>query len=494
MARVNSAAVGAFCVSLISAPAAFADVTPEQVWTAWQKGYESYGYKVTTGSKDRSGDTYTISDVTLENTSGDSSFTLTVPSIKLHDNGDGTVDATMSEKMNGVATTDMGEDGPVQLDMVLTQQDSKITVSGTPEDMIYDIDSPKMTVEMDQDKAGKTAKPVKVFVSLEGTKGTYEMKQSGGQDITSNVTTKLVRMSASGADPETSGTFNLSGSVADVSYNGSFVLPEGVSMEELDTALNAGAKIDFQATYGASDFSLSADANEGPVSVKTSAQSGALTAVMTQESVQYGATAEGSKLNMTSQKLPFPVTAGLDEIVTNFLIPVSKSDTAQPYKAKIALKGLTVSDDIWNMFDPDKKLPRDPASLVVDLSGKAMLTADLFSKAAAKMSSPPIEMQSADINALQLTLMGADLRGSGALTFDNSTPVPQPVGTIDLTLTGANALMDNLVASGLVPQDKIMFGRMMLGLYAKSTGDDAVESKVEFKDGGEILVNGQRVQ
>ena len=211
MARVNSAAVGAFCVSLISAPAAFADVTPEQVWTVWQKSYESYGYKVTTGSKDRSGDTYTISDVTLENTSGDSSFTLTVPSIKLHDNGDGTVEATMSEKMTGLATTDMPDHDPVQLDMVFTQQDNKITVSGTPEDMVYDIDAPKMTVEMDQNKAGKDAKPVKVFVSLEGTKGTYEMKQSGGQDITSNVTTKLVRMSASGADPETSGTFNLSG-------------------------------------------------------------------------------------------------------------------------------------------------------------------------------------------------------------------------------------------------------------------------------------------
>jgi hypothetical protein len=68
------------------------------------------------------------------------------------------------------------------------------------------------------------------------------------------------------------------------------------------------------------------------------------------------------------------------------------------------------------------------------------------------------------------------------------------VGAIDLTLTGANKLMDNLVAAGLVPEDQIMGARMMLGLFAVPTGDDAMASKIEFKEDGGIYANGQRIQ
>jgi hypothetical protein len=72
--------------------------------------------------------------------------------------------------------------------------------------------------------------------------------------------------------------------------------------------------------------------------------------------------------------------------------------------------------------------------------------------------------------------------------------MPMPLGAIDLKLVGANGLMDKLVTMGLMPQDQAMFARMMMGLYAVPAGEDEMTSKIEFKEGGEILANGQRIQ
>ena len=495
MARVNTAGIGALCVSLLSTTAAFADVTPEQVWDAWQKGYQAYGYEVLTGGSDRQGDTLNLTNVKLVNEMDDSSFTMTIPELKLRDRGDGTVEATLAEKMTGEATADLPEKDPMQMDMVMTQQGTSIIVSGSPEDMVYDITSPKMTIEMDQKVGtGGETMPVKVWASIENTTGSYEMKQGDSHDVISQVKSGLLKFTASGADPESDGTFNMTGQLADLEYSGNILLPDGVEMEKMDAALNAGMILDFKAKYGAGSYDITADSKDGPVSLKSSSQSGSFDVKMATDGMHYAATGSKATLDMTSKQLPVPVSAALDEVDADFLIPVSASNDAQPFKAKLALKGLTLSDNVWSLFDPQGKLSHDPASLVIDLSGKTTVSTDLFSPEAANMPVPPLKLNSADVNALQLTVAGADLRGQGAVTFKNTGPVPKPVGTLDFTLKGANALMDNLVAAGLVPQDQVMFGRMMLGLYAKPTGDDEMQSQVEFKDGGEILVNGQRVQ
>lgn len=110
------------------------------------------------------------------------------------------------------------------------------------------------------------------------------------------------------------------------------------------------------------------------------------------------------------------------------------------------------------------------------------------------MQTPPVELDSLKINQVRLAVAGAELSGTGDLTFDNAAPVPMPLGAIDLSLNGAKGLMDKLVTMGLVPQDQAMFAQMMLGVYAVPSGDDAVTSKIEFKEGGQILANGQRIQ
>jgi Uncharacterized protein conserved in bacteria (DUF2125) len=72
--------------------------------------------------------------------------------------------------------------------------------------------------------------------------------------------------------------------------------------------------------------------------------------------------------------------------------------------------------------------------------------------------------------------------------------MPRPEGVIDISINGANALMDNLVAMGLIPEDQVMMARMMIGMFATPVGEDMLTSKIEFTPEGGILANGQQIQ
>ena len=72
--------------------------------------------------------------------------------------------------------------------------------------------------------------------------------------------------------------------------------------------------------------------------------------------------------------------------------------------------------------------------------------------------------------------------------------MPEPTGKIDVTITGVNKLVDNLIALGLLPSDEAMGFRMMLGLFTRPGGaPDMVTSAIEFRDGG-IFANGMPLQ
>jgi len=140
--------------------------------------------------------------------------------------------------------------------------------------------------------------------------------------------------------------------------------------------------------------------------------------------------------------------------------------------------------------------------LLIDLSGKAKLFFDLIDPAQADaiaMADVPGELNALTLNNLSLKLGGAALTGLGDFTFDNTDletfdGMPRPTGELTMNLKGGNALIDSLVKMGLIPEDQAMMGRMMMGMFARSVGDDELSSKIEINDQGHVIANGQRVQ
>ena len=200
------------------------------------------------------------------------------------------------------------------------------------------------------------------------------------------------------------------------------------------------------------------------------------------------------------------------------MLPVTASDQPQPFTLAYSLSGLTMGDAIWGLFDPQAKLPRDPAGLTVDLSGNALVGRDLLDPALAEKmqreqdpaasgdlaagnpadqpAGPdmPFAPQDLTINRIALDAVGAKADLTGQLAFGD-TP-NEPVGKIQGSFTGLNTLLETLSAMGLLPQEQLMATRMMLAMFARPSDSDpeTMTTEIEFREGGSIFANGQQVK
>ena len=90
---------------------------------------------------------------------------------------------------------------------------------------------------------------------------------------------------------------------------------------------------------------------------------------------------------------------------------------------------------------------------------------------------------------------GASADAKGTLKAPEGGSIEEPVGTINVNVKGANKLLDTLVEMGLLKQDDVTGYRMMMTMFAKpGEGEDTLVSDIEMKEGGEVIVNGQKVK
>ncbi len=209
-------------------------------------------------------------------------------------------------------------------------------------------------------------------------------------------------------------------------------------------------------------------------------------------------------LNMSTPDLPFPVSAQMAESAFNMTLPLAAAEEPQDMALGLTLGGFTMSDMLWNIFDPNNALPREPATIAVDLEGTVTPFVNLFDPEAVAMleqtGGVPGELNTLTLNDLTVDAVGSKLTGSGDFTFDNSDletfdGMPAPAGTITFNLDGGNALLDRLIEMGLLAQQDAMGARMMMSMFSvPGNGEDSLKSTIEVKKNGQILANGQRIR
>ena len=103
-------------------------------------------------------------------------------------------------------------------------------------------------------------------------------------------------------------------------------------------------------------------------------------------------------------------------------------------------------------------------------------------------------IHSLDINQILLSLAGASVQLEGAATFDNSGPIPTPLGSLNVDLRGISTLANQLVALGLLDQMQAGMAMGMMMAFGKP-GDEADQfiSEITFTEDG-ILANGQPIR
>ncbi len=487
---------GAFIALLLGATSVQADVTAEEVWQGLSGYYADLGQTVTTGSAQMQGDTFVVTDAVFGTETPEGSFSATVAEIRLRELGDGRVEMTMSEEIPIKVLSKPTTGETVDMGMLFTQTGMSMIVSGSATDTAYAFTAPQMGVAVDAMTVDGASVPLELNATLNDNSGTYRMITDNGRRIASDFTSGKVDFAMSAQDPKGSGNFSMSGTMAGLSGTSTVAIPANVDMADMNAALEAGMAMDGNFTY--TDGSYVFDFADGSETMngKSSGGGGSLHFAMSSDGLSYGGEGHDAKVSMQMSAFPLPIDLSVAQSAFNLTAPVKKSDEAQDFGLLVKFVDLEVSEGLWGMFDPAAQLPRDPATLIIDLSGAAKMLVNIFDPASAEAlgAQPPGELDSLTINEVKLSAVGADLTGSGAMTFDNSAGMPKPVGAVDLQLIGGNALIDKLVAMGFVPEDQAMGARMMMGLFAIPTGDDTLTSKIEFKEGGGVYANGQRIQ
>lgn len=487
--------------ALLAGNAALADVTPEQVWDNWKALTTSYGQTLTSTSEAREGDALVVKGLNVTSKNADAEATVTIDELKFTDKGDGSVDVTISEASN-MAMKTPGAEGvaPATTNMSILTPGMVVNASGTAEEMRYQFTGPTLTVKLDGVDAPDAPKDLKAEATITNMAGDYLVAGSTEKTVASTFKADGAVLIMSGTNPEDGSKFDAKVNFAGLSGQSNSKMTG--DMADMAAALKAGAAISGQFAYQSASIDATITDASGETKANGINAGGDLTFTMDATKLAYGGTAKDASMTISGGQIPFPqVNLAYKQGAFNLVMPVSKSDAPEDFAFLMKLVDLTISDEVWGMVDPGKQLPRDPISIVLDASGKAKLTVDLMDETAmAGMQGAPGELHALDINALQVKAVGAEITGTGALSFDNAdmttfSGVPAPTGKVDLKATGVNGLLDKLTAMGLVPEDQIMSARMMLGMFAKVVeGEpDTMTSGLEFKD-KHFFVNGMQLQ
>lgn len=485
--------------ALFSGSAAVADVTASDVWNDWKEQFSIYGDSgVTIGNETVSGGTVSVSDLMINMDDGTSSVTGTLASIELVEQGDGTVLITMSDTFPMEVNDEFGS----TVNMSVVQSGFKMIASGEPDAINYAVTADQYGFQIDQfQENGEVIEGDMRFVA-NGLEGNYATTSGDIRNMTYDLTATSLDVLVDVTDPETGGTFLMSGKVDGLSADADLAIPSDIDLENADDIFAKGFEMAGSYAYNGTSFLF--DVNDAPDAANgtVSTGSGEVTFAVDQQALAYGVNANDIAVSVTSPDFPFPVNLSLASYGVGLQMPLGETDEPADFGLQFNLTDVAVNDEIWMLADPANALAHDPVTISLDITGLAKLFFNLTDPEQAEamaMGAVPGEIYSLDLNDLTVSAAGALLTGSGGFTFDNSDlstipGVPRPEGSITANLKGANQLIDSLVGMGLLPEDQAMMGRMMMGMFARTVGEDELTSTIEINEQGHILANGQRIQ
>ena len=496
--------------ALVLAVPANADVTPRQVWDDLESYLRGFGYAVS-GTEAESGDALTITDfaIRMDMPEEDGTASFAADEIVLTDRGDGSVSiafpTTMPIKMT---VTPEGEDAePVDMTVDYTQTGLEMIVSGTPEEMVYDYTADSLGLELmelvvDGEPVGRDM--ARFDVAMSDVEGASTVATGEMRDIAQELNMSQLSYDIAFKSPEGAQSGQVSGRMEQLTFEGSTTLPLEMESENPAMLFENGLGGEGVFTHSGGSMAFAVTEAEKTTTGETSTGSAEIGVTLSGDSTTYDVRSTDVALNMATPDLPFPVSAQMAESAFNMTLPLAAAEEPQDMALGLTLGGFTMSDMLWNIFDPNNALPREPATIAVDLEGTVTPFVNLFDPEAVAMleqtGGVPGELNTLTLNDLTVDAVGSKLTGSGDFTFDNSDletfdGMPAPAGTITFNLDGGNALLDRLIEMGLLAQQDAMGARMMMSMFSvPGNGEDSLKSTIEVKKNGQILANGQRIR
>lgn len=470
--------------AMICAPA-FAQSSAEDVADELIAIGEAQGMEVTVGSRSKSGDLLRLEDVRYALDEGKVDGYISLDWLNLLELPNGAVEISFPPTMIGsfVPRDEKGSMGLTVRNTGLTY-----TVSGTPDARGYDIAGETLEVSVELLDGPPELETFDFTLALGSVSGSALL--AGGP--TGTVKTSL-RSETARVVYDLKSDDGGAQSVSDI--NGLAIDYEGdqMSVATADQMFSGAQGFTSQIVLGPSSArgTVTVEGVSSDMEGEVAGSSAVL--AMGRGLVNYDVTARGIDYTVTTNAMPLPpIDVDMAEFGMRFAMPMGAPGTQAELAVRMTLRDLEVGEPLWAMIDPGKVLPRDPATLDINVVGEATSKIDFSSEDARRgMRSAPIDVSNLEIRDATIRAAGAELLAEGALTFNNAGPVPIPIGKVMASLRGANALMDNLAKIGLLRPEQALPARMMMGMFAvPGDGPDHVTSTVEFTADGRISANG----
>lgn len=491
----------------ITGQAAFADVTAQQVWDDWQTYMQDFGYTIEAQETDTGGG-LTVSDIQMVFPIPEegADVMISVAEMTLTDRGDGTVEISVPEVLPMVIKVGGDDAEEVEVTLDYTTQGFEMIVAGDAQNMTYTYSADLLGIVLGNIVAeGETLDIGTAKAEIADMQGVTEMRIGNLRTTAQTLSSGAFSYEMDFKDPEgTGGRMVMSGGSDSIEMQATTSIPADMDMTDMAAALQAGFAVEGGYEFGPGSMNINFNDAGSSFQGNSKSDGGTFSIAMDSDRLRYGATTGNVAMEFAGSDIPFPIALAMSAAGFDLTMPVSQSDDAQDFAVSFNLTDFTMSDMIWGIFDPAGQLPRDPATVAAAMSGKVRLLIDLLDPA--QMESVeggevmPGELLSVTLSELLVRAAGAELTGSGDVEIDNDDMtsydgMPKPVGTVNLRLVGANALLDKLVEMGFVSDDDAMGARMMMGLFAvPGDGDDTLTSEIQFTDEGQVLANGQRLK
>lgn len=475
-------------------------LTAEDLWTEWQTQATATGQTMTATEVIAGDGTLTLNGVSTTFSDGEVSTVGRVDRIVMTEAADGTVSVEISERYDFTITfvPDPGTP-PVNLGIVLRAPDLDMTASGTPGALVYDYAAPMITIEDGPITGGDGPPPtIDATITLEDVTARYQIDGSDPENIGYDATSSFASMA--GAihilpPPDEVGQMKLVLASGPMRTTGAGRLGNLTDLAANPELVPSGFDLGGSFEYDSLTFEFTFEHPEDGFTVLTSNAGGSLSTTFSEAELAYTVAARDSTTFMSGADIPVPIEYSVGSSEIGFRFPLEASEAAQPVSARVAYEDVILGAGIWAMADPAETFPRDPLTVIADLSGSLRVLQNLMTADIEDMDGPPpVELQQMTLNELRVSAAGATLTGSGSAEFAPG-PVPMPVGSVDLQLSGGLALLDTLEAAGLVPIEQLAMVRGMLGAFARpGATPDTLESTIAFTEGGGITANGVPLQ
>ena len=490
----------ATALTLVLSAQSAAALTAEEAWGAVQAFSSSDGQIVTTQSVTQDGDTLTVTGFEIATPAGSGmEISARMASMVFEDQGDGTVKITYAPSYDiRFVQTDTTLDMARSYTVTVGTEQLAVIASGPADAPMFDGSASNVTFTVsDVIAADGQPKDLAIEATLSDLASRHEVKLTDtGAVVDGTMTAGTLGITIRQADKTSSANGTVA--ISDLAFAGSTssVDQSFIQAGNLAASLAAGFAVESQMTSGpvTIDFDIMDHGTAGKITASLATTSADI--MINQDRMDYAIGMTGGTLGGTGFDLPLPeIASAFGEVAFGWSMPIQPTDEPQDYAFLLKLVDLTLTEEVWDIFDAGQQLPRDPVTFITDIKGTGAWTANILDPDVQRVPGPglPGKLFSMDLTQVLIRAVGAQVGAVGGLTFDNNVGYPNPTGTITVTLEGINAVLDALVNIGLFQPNDMMSARMGLAMFFRpGANPDQLVTDIEFSNGG-ILVNGQQV-